>query len=202
MNKLGILGIAIAVAFVTGIITTNPVAEGVSGWQAAVIEINDEISDINDFIEDISGFDLQDMLDDIAKNADDIENNAENIEANEEKITDLENEVVSIMNQEENCDDGQVPKRDSFLDTGWSCQDDETGDGGGESPEDPFIRLMPLEEEPETCTVDTAGTIYYRNNSQIFESDSVCVCTTDSSDLEEFFYRSLLSGSECVFDES
>jgi hypothetical protein len=199
MNKLGILGIVITIAFVTGIITANPGVEGVSGWQAAVIEINDEISDINDFIEDISGFDLQDMLDDIAKNADDIENNAENIEANEEKITDLENEVVSIMNQEENCDDGQVPKRDSFSDTGWSCQDDETGDGGGGTPGDPLdkIKLIPQLTEPSECNESNAGIIYYQNNSNSDASDSVCVCITDSSDFETFLYRDLFSGNEC-----
>jgi len=41
MNKLGILGIAIAIAFVAGIISVNPGAEGVSGWKAAVIEIEE-----------------------------------------------------------------------------------------------------------------------------------------------------------------
>lgn len=197
MNKLGILGIVIAVAFVTGIITTNPVAEGVSGWQAAVIEINDEISDINDFIEDISGFDLQDMLDDIAKNADDIENNAENIEANEEKITDLENEVVSIMNQEENCDDGQVPKRDSFSDTGWSCQDDETGDGGGGTPGDPLdeIKLMPLPTFLTTCSEANAGIIYYQKDPEPQEPDKVCVCIDRDDDI--YAYADLLTNSPC-----
>ncbi len=41
MNKLGILGIVIAIAFVAGIISVNPGAEGVSGWKAAVIEIEE-----------------------------------------------------------------------------------------------------------------------------------------------------------------
>ena len=54
MNKLGILGIVIAIAFVAGIISVNPGAEGVSGWQAAVIEIDEfldqeEISQLFEF---------------------------------------------------------------------------------------------------------------------------------------------------------
>jgi hypothetical protein len=197
MNKLGILGIVITIAFVAGIITANPGAEGVSGWQAAVIVLNGEISSIQEFLDENSDFfefDLQLMSENIANNADDIADH-------EGRITVLENEVVSIMDQEGSCDDGQVPKF-SAMTGDWSCQDDEAGDGGGESPEDPFILLMPLMEEPEPCTLATAGTIYYRDNSPVGESDAVCVCATDSSDLEMFLYRSLLSGSECVFDES
>ena len=56
MNKLGILGIVIAIAFVAGIITANPGAEGVSGWQAAVIELSGDISDIELFLEERSDF--------------------------------------------------------------------------------------------------------------------------------------------------
>ena len=193
MNKLGILGIVITIAFVAGIITANPGAEGVSGWQAAVIVLNGEISSIQEFLDENSDFfefDLQLMSENIANNADDIADH-------EGRITVLENEVVSIMDQEGSCDDGQVPKF-SAMTGDWSCLDDETGDGGGESPEDPFIRLLPLMDEPEMCTPDTAGTIYYRDNSLIDEeSDSVCVCITDSSDVEMFLYRDLFSGNEC-----
>ena len=56
MNKLGILGIVITIAFVAGIINANPGVEGVSGWQAAVIELSGDISDIELFLEDKSDF--------------------------------------------------------------------------------------------------------------------------------------------------
>jgi len=36
MNKLGIWAIAIATAFVIGVLSANPVVEGVGGWQAAI----------------------------------------------------------------------------------------------------------------------------------------------------------------------
>jgi len=36
MNKLGIWAIAIATAFVIGVLSANPVAEAASGWKAAI----------------------------------------------------------------------------------------------------------------------------------------------------------------------
>jgi len=67
MNKLGILGIVIAIAFVAGIITVNPGAEGVSGWKAAVIEIEEflgqeEISQL--FLYDLVSVEDQDSCED------------------------------------------------------------------------------------------------------------------------------------------
>ena len=115
----------------------------------------------------------------------------------ETKITDLENEVVSIMNQEENCDDGQVPKRDSFSDTGWSCQDDETGDGGGGTPGDPLdeIKLMPLPTFLTTCSEANAGIIYYQKDPEPQEPDKVCVCIDRDDDI--YAYADLLTNSPC-----
>jgi len=54
MNKLGIWGIAIAGAFVVGILTANPVVEAVGGWKEAVanlqsqIDASDEIFTVED----------------------------------------------------------------------------------------------------------------------------------------------------------
>ena len=56
MNKLGIWAIAIVGAFVIGILSANPVVEAVGGWKAAVIELNDDISDIELFLEERSDF--------------------------------------------------------------------------------------------------------------------------------------------------
>ena len=56
MNKLGIWAIAIVAAFVVGILSANPVVEAVGGWKAAVIELNDDISDIELFLEERSDF--------------------------------------------------------------------------------------------------------------------------------------------------
>jgi len=46
MNKLGIWGIAIAGAFVIGILSANPVVEAVGGWQAAVADLQSQINSI------------------------------------------------------------------------------------------------------------------------------------------------------------
>ena len=56
MNKLGIWAIVVAGAFFLGILTANPVVEAVGGWKAAVIELNDDISDIELFLEERSDF--------------------------------------------------------------------------------------------------------------------------------------------------
>ena len=195
MNKLGILGIAIAVAFVTGILTTNPVAEGVSGWQGALIEVNEDIEGILLFLEensDFFDFDLQQMSDDITKNAEDIVDNAD-------RITDLESEVVSIIDQEMNCDEGDVPKF-SAMTGDWSCQeDDDTGDGGGGGPGDsaPKFRFEPQTEEPVTCTADTYGTMYYRDLDTFdIGPDALCICTIiEGSGQGEFEYMDIFSNN-------
>jgi len=50
MNKLGIWAIAIAGAFVIGVLSANPVVEAVGGWQAAiellVVDIGSNTNDI------------------------------------------------------------------------------------------------------------------------------------------------------------
>jgi len=46
MNKLGIWAIAIATAFVIGILSANPVAEAVGGWKEAVADLQDQINSI------------------------------------------------------------------------------------------------------------------------------------------------------------
>jgi len=46
MNKLGIWAIAIAGAFVIGVLSANPVAEAVGGWKAAVADLQDQIDSI------------------------------------------------------------------------------------------------------------------------------------------------------------
>jgi len=47
MNKLGIWGLVIAVAFVVGVLSSNPVVEAAqSGWQAANTELEQELDDL------------------------------------------------------------------------------------------------------------------------------------------------------------
>ena len=159
MKKLGILIIAIALAFVLGIITANPGAEGVSGWQAAIIEINGDISDILEF---------------------------------------LENEVVSIENQDVNCVNGQVPKRDSESPTGWICADDDTGDGGGGGLGGPFdeMKLKPQSFPPTECNLENRGIIYYQDNSGGEDDDQVCVCSEFES-TGTYDYLDLIGQGEC-----
>ncbi len=201
MNKLGILGIAIAVAFVTGIITVNPVAEGVSGWQGALIEVNEDIEGILLFLEENSDFfefDLEQMSEDIAKNAEDIEVNAADIDDNSDRITDLENEVVSIENQVGNCMEGDIPKYSTI--TGeWSCQEDATGDGGGGGPGDSAakFRFEPQTDEPEVCTADTYGTMYYRDlDGADIGPDALCICTIiEGSGPGEFEYMDIFTNN-------
>ena len=180
MNKLGILGIVITIAFVAGIINANPGVEGVSGWQAAVIELSGDISDIELFLEDKSDF-------------------WEFLEEGGSELFGFD--LVSVEDQDE-CDDGQVAKRDSSLDstTGWSCQDDETGDGGGGTPGDPLdeIKLIPQPEStppPSMCSASTAGTIYYKLTS-VDEPDQVCVCA-DRDGQGIYQYTDLLSDGIC-----
>jgi len=154
MNKLGILGIVIAIAFVAGIISVNPGAEGVSGWKAAVIELNEEITSLGEVFEE--------FLD-------------------QEEISQLlEFDLVSVEDQDSSCADGQVVKFDSdpLSPTGWSCQDDETEDGGG-TPSDPLdeIKLIPQSSPPTECSAETMGTIYYQDNTGPSNPDELLVCT-------------------------
>ncbi len=154
MNKLGILGIVITIAFVAGIINANPGVEGVSGWQAAVIEIEEFLG--------------------------------------QEEILELfQFDLVSVEDQDSSsCADGQVVKRDSDSLTGWSCQDDDAGDGGDSDS----IRLNPLDTEPETCSAETVGTMYYRDVSDPSIPDSLCVCT-DLDGQGNYNYWDLILGS-------
>jgi hypothetical protein len=168
MNKLGILGIVIAIAFVAGIISVNPGAEGVSGWKAAVIELNEEITSLGEVFEE--------FLD-------------------QEEISELfEFDSVSVEDQDSSCADGQVVKFDSdpLSPTGWSCQDDD--DTGDEGPFD-SIQFNPLDKEPVTCSAETVGTMYYRDVSDPTIPDSLCVCTDLEGDGLFFDYWDLILGS-------
>ena len=51
-----VLAVVIVAAFVVGVLSANPVVEAVGGWKAAVIELNDDISDIELFLEERSDF--------------------------------------------------------------------------------------------------------------------------------------------------
>jgi len=46
MRKQVILGIAIATAFVIGVLSANPVVEAANGWKAAVDDLQDQIDEI------------------------------------------------------------------------------------------------------------------------------------------------------------
>jgi len=46
MNNLGIWGIAIAAAFVIGVISANPVVEAAGGWKAAFEDLQEQINNI------------------------------------------------------------------------------------------------------------------------------------------------------------
>jgi len=46
MNKLGIWGIAIAAAFMIGVLSANPVVEAVGGWKAAFDDLQQQINEI------------------------------------------------------------------------------------------------------------------------------------------------------------
>ena len=46
MNKLGIWAIAIAGAFLIGVLSANPVVEGVGGWKLAVADLQEQINAI------------------------------------------------------------------------------------------------------------------------------------------------------------
>jgi len=46
MNKFGIWGIAIAAAFMIGVISANPVVEAVGGWKAAFEDLQEQINNI------------------------------------------------------------------------------------------------------------------------------------------------------------
>ena len=159
MNKLGILGIVIAIAFVAGIITVNPGAEGVSGWQGALIEIEEFLG--------------------------------------QEEILELfQFDLVSVEDQDSSsCADGQVVKRDSDSLTGWSCQDDD--DTGDEGPFD-SIQFNPLDTEPETCSAETVGTMYYRDVSDPSTPDSLCVCADLMGDGNYHYWDLILGSNTCA----
>ena len=53
MNKQVILGIAIASAFVIGVLSANPVVEAVGGWQAAVADLLAQITSNDSDIADL-----------------------------------------------------------------------------------------------------------------------------------------------------
>jgi len=50
MNKLGIWAIAIAGAFVIGVLSANPVVEAVGGWQAAIAGHETRISELEELV--------------------------------------------------------------------------------------------------------------------------------------------------------
>jgi hypothetical protein len=180
-RTIWVLAVVIVAAFVVGILSANPVVEAVGGWKAAVIELNDDISDIELFLEDKSDF-------------------WEFLEEGGSELFGFD--LVSVENQGI-CEDGQVVKRDSDLassPTGWSCQPDETGDGGGGTPGDPLdeIKLIPQPEStppPSMCSASTAGTIYYKLTS-VDEPDQVCVCA-DRDGQGIYQYTDLLSDGIC-----
>ena len=55
-RTIWVFAVVIVAAFVVGILSANPVVEAVGGWKAAVIELNDDISDIELFLEERSDF--------------------------------------------------------------------------------------------------------------------------------------------------
>jgi len=55
MNKLGIWVIAIAAAFVIGVLSANPVVEAVGGWQAAVVGLQEQIDNTSGQVYEVSG---------------------------------------------------------------------------------------------------------------------------------------------------
>jgi len=170
MNKLGILGIVIAIAFVAGIISVNPGAEGVSGWKAAVIELNEEITSLGEVFEE--------FLD-------------------QEEISQLfEFDSVSVEDQDSSCADGQVVKFDSdpLSPTGWSCQDDDAGDG----EDSKSIRLIPQKMEPEPCSEGTLGTMYFRDDPTVAELSSLCVCKDIVGDGSDVVYWDATGNDVCT----
>ena len=209
MNKVGILGIAIAAAFVAGSIFTGTTAFADNDRYQNDRDYDDKKHDDKHKDKTLESecakklekknlnldglfckekFAIQDMLD-MVKDA---------VSDHETKITVLEDEAVLIMNQE-NCANGQVPKRDSDSLTGWSCQDDDTGDGGGGGPGDsaPKFRFEPQTEEPVTCTADTYGTMYYRDLDAFdIGPDALCICTIiEGSGQGEFEYMDIFSNN-------
>jgi len=62
MNKLGIWGIAIAGAFVVGILTANPVVEAVGGWKAAIAGHEARIAVIEDVLDPIETIQVDGLL--------------------------------------------------------------------------------------------------------------------------------------------
>jgi len=156
------------------LITANPGAEGVSGWQGALIVINVELESLGNELESL-GEVFEEFLD-------------------QEEISELFLFDFVSVEDEDSCADGQVVKRD--LDplslTGWICQDDD--DSGDEGPFD-SIQFNPLDKEPVTCSAETVGTIYYRDVSDPTIADSLCVCTDLEGDGLFFDYWDLILGS-------
>ncbi len=176
MNKLGILGIVIAIAFAIAIITANPGAEGVSGWQGALIVINVELESLGNELESL-GEVFEEFLD-------------------QEEISELFLfDFVSVEDQDSSsCADGQVVKRDSDSLTGWSCQDDDAGDGGDSDS----IRLIPQKMEPEPCSEGTLGTMYFRDDPTVAEPSSLCVCKDIVGDGSDVIYMDATGNNVCT----
>jgi len=59
MNKLGIWAIAIAGAFLIGVLSANPVVEAVGGWQPVVEDLQNQIDVIPQIITRTSTFQLE-----------------------------------------------------------------------------------------------------------------------------------------------
>jgi len=105
---------------------------------------------------------------------------------------------IFISVDESSCSDGKVVKRDSTSTTGWSCQDDETGDGGGGTPGDPLdeIKLIPQSTPLTECNFENRGVMYYQDNSGIVGDDEVCVCS-EFEDTETYVYFNILAEGVC-----
>jgi len=54
MNKLSIWGIALATAFVIGVLSANPVAEAVGGWQSAIENLQLEVITVDGNLVDLN----------------------------------------------------------------------------------------------------------------------------------------------------
>jgi len=62
MNNYGILGIAIGVAFLMGVLTANPVVEAVGGWKAAIADHETRISEIENVMDTIETLQVDGLL--------------------------------------------------------------------------------------------------------------------------------------------
>ena len=104
---------------------------------------------------------------------------------------------IFISVDESSCEDGFVAKYDSRS-SGWSCQPDETGDGGGGTPGDPLveIKLIPQLTEPSECIESNAGVIFYLKRPDLGDPDKVCTCIDRDGD-GVYAYADLLGDELC-----